>query len=164
MTRMILGARGGIKDPEDAVERIQAWSRAHHSDILAADARLVFGKDHLESAVRHAERAQATNTMRARALPAETLLYLSGQRQVVDAIRMAGLQEGTEEIAVVLWADEGADDFLKELGWTRDDAVLDASGKSLEVLGISEAEQGTVPTAAVADLALEKVALLDIAK
>jgi KEOPS complex subunit Cgi121 len=164
MSHMIVGARGRIEDPESAVRRLQEWSRAHHAVVLAADARTVFGRDHLESAVRHAERAQASNRMGARTLAIETLLYVAGKRQVVDAIRVAGLRKGTRAIALVLWGVDDPDDLLSSLGWTRDDTVIEPAGKSLEVLGVTERERGTVTEAAVADLALEKVALLDVSK
>lgn len=164
MTHVIVGARSVIMELDSTLERIQEWAQGHRSEVLAADARAVFGRDHLESAVRHAARARDTQTMSARTLPTETLLYLAGQRQIVEAIRVAGLREGTTSAAVVLWDIEGPEALLRELGWTRDDSVLEAMGKSLEVLGVNETDQGTVSEAAAADLALERVALLDLTK
>jgi KEOPS complex subunit Cgi121 len=164
MSHAILGARGVIRDPEEALKKVRLWAASHGAEILVADARAIFGRDHLESAVRHAERARAEGRMSARSLAVETLLYVSGQRQVIDAFRVAGLREGTEGIALVLWAVENAEELLTGPGWARDDAVLEAAGKSLDVLGITKTEKGTVVNAAVADLALEKVALLDVTK
>lgn len=143
---------------------MREWGRANDAEVLAADARAVIGRDHLESAICHAERARNEDRMASRSLDIETLLYLSGRRQVVDAIRVAGLRKGTREIALVLWNTQEMDGFLRALGWTRDDTVLKARGKSLELLGIHELEQETAGEAAAADLALERVALLDILK
>ena len=162
MRHAILGARGSIQDPEAALGKIREWGQTHHAEVLAMDARSVFGRDHLESAVTHAERAQAQGAMGARTLAAETLLYASGQRQIVDAIRVAGLRKGTETVALIAWTADDPEDLLKSLGWVRDDRVLDARGKSLEMLGVNELERGTVPEEEAADLALEKVALLDV--
>ena len=164
MNHSILGARGKITDPESTVKRINEWSRSRKAHALAVDARAVFGRDHIESAARHAERAQASRTMSSRTLEMETLLYLSGRRQVVDAIRSAGLLEGTDSIGLIVWHMERPDDLVRLLGWRRDDQVLDSAGKSLEVLGVTKTEQGTVREIAAADLALERVALLDVTK
>lgn len=164
MSHQILGSRGKILNPESVVKQVEEWARAQGAEVLVVDARAVFGRDHLESAILHAERAKATKTMTARTLSLETLLYVSGQRQIVDAIRVAGLRKGTEAIGIVAWDIENPDELVKCLGWTRDDRVLDAVGKSLEVLGITEQDQGTLPPTRAADLALEKVALLDLAK
>ena len=164
MTHSILGSRGTIQDPEDILAKIREWGKAHRAEVLAMDARSVIGRDHLESAVAHAERAQAQGTMSARSLAAETLLYASGHRQVVDAIHAAGLRKGTERAALVLWEADDPEGLLKALGWVRDDRVLDAEGKSLEILGTTETEKGTVRPDRTTDLALEKVALVDISK
>ncbi len=163
MTYEILGARGRVADPQNAVGRAQAWSAERGGDVLLADAAHVFGRDHLESAVRHALRARATGTYAARSVGLETLRYLSGQRQVADAIRVAGLQVGTERIAIVAFETRG-DELIQALSWTRDDAVLDARSKRLIGLGITRKEEETVLASQTVDLALERTALLDIEK
>ena len=164
MSHQSLGARGTIEDAEPVVRALRDWAQARRAEVLAVDARVVFGRDHLESAIFHAERAKATNAMSAHSLSLETLLYLSGRRQVVDAIRVAGLRKGTRTIGLAVWNAERPEELLKALGWSRDDGVLESAGKSLELLGITEQEEGTVVEIRRADLALEKVALLDIEK
>jgi KEOPS complex subunit Cgi121 len=164
MNHVLLGARGAIQDPEAILSQIRQWGQARRAEVLAADAQAVFGRDHLESAVRHAERARAEQTSSTRSIAMETLLYLSGQRQVADAIRVAGLRNGTDTIALVIWPGDRSQDLLTTLGWARDDAVLESAGKSLDRLGVTKVEKGTVPETTVQDLALERVALLDVAK
>jgi len=164
VSHQILGTRGTIEDAEPVVRALRDWAQARGGEVLAVDARVVFGRDHLESAIFHAERAKATNAMSAHSLSLETLLYLSGRRQVVDAIRVAGLRKGTRTIGLVVWNAERPEDLLKALGWSRDDGVLEHAGKSLELLGITKKEEGTVVDTRRADLALEKVALLDLEK
>src|SRR5207247_9558827 len=102
-----------------------------------------------------AERAKATNAMSAPSLSLETLLYLSGRRQVVDAIRVAGLRKGTRTIGLVVRNAERPEDLLTALGWSRDDGVLEPAGKSLELLGITKQEEGTVVETRRADSARE---------
>jgi len=58
----------------------------------------------------------------------------------------------------------GIQELLAAFGWSRDDRVLDSAGKSFEAIGITEAEWATLPPNQRADLALEKVALLDTEK
>jgi len=158
------GARGTVEDHESILKTIRSWAESAGCDVLFADARAVFGRDHLETAVRHALRAHAARTMAARSVSMEALRYLSGQRQVADAIRTAGIGSGTKGVAIAVFGDSRLDDLIALIGWSRDDAVLEPKGKSLRAIGISEAESATLPSSARPDLALEKVALLDLEK
>ncbi len=158
------GARGTIDDPEGVLKKAHVWSEANGADVLLADAGVVLGRDHLETAVRHALRAQSTGTMAARSVSAEALRYLSAQRQVADAIRIAGVHRGSKELAIAVFGRSGIQELLAAFGWSRDDRVLDSAGKSFEAIGITEAEWATLPPNQRADLALEKVALLDTEK
>ncbi len=163
MTHEIAGARGEIGDPQATVARAQAWAADHGATVLLADAAVVFGRDHLESAVRHALRSRESGANVARDLGLEALRYLCAQRQVADAIRVGGIKGTTEAIAVVVFG-ASADAFLGHMGFVRSDDVLEPTGKSLRILGLTQAEEKTVAAAHVADLALERVALLDIEK
>jgi len=160
----IAGARGSIEDPESTIKQVQEWAARHDAEVVLADARAVFGQDHLESAVRHALRAQTAGTMVAHTVSMETLRYLSAQRQVADAIRVAGIRRGTRELALVVFGTISIEEALRFFGWARDDAVLDARGKSLDILGIGNEAAATIPANRRPDLALEKVALLDVIK
>jgi tRNA threonylcarbamoyladenosine modification (KEOPS) complex Cgi121 subunit len=164
MTYEIGGARGTIDDPETVLKKAHAWSERNEGDVLLADARIVLGRDHLETAVRHALRAQSGGTMAARSVSMEALRYLSAQRQVADAIRVAGIHKGTKEIAIAVFGHDQLNDLLEAFGWSRDDQVLVFQGKSFQAIGITEAEWATLPPNQRADLALEKVALQDVEK
>ena len=157
----VAGARGTVDDPENVLKKAQVWSKANGAEVLLADARVVLGRDHLETAARHALRAKANGTMAARSVSAEALRYLSAQRQVADAIRIAGIHRGTKELAIAVFGRSGIQELLATFGWSRDDRVLDSEGKSFVAIGITEAEWATLPPNQRADLALEKVALLD---
>lgn len=164
MSHVLAGARGAVEDPEAVLRTTQAWAESRSSDVLLAEAGVVFGRDHLESAALHAERARAAGRMATRSISMEALLYLSGRRQVADAIAAAGLRVGSTTIAVVVFGDARPDDLLTRLGWVRDDSVLAAEGKPLAGLGLARGEARTVPRGAEADLALERTALLDLEK
>ncbi len=164
MTHAIAGARGTVEDPEETLREAQAWASAVDSDVLLADASAVFGRDHVESAALHAERARSSNRMATRSLSMEALLYLSGRRQVADAIRVAGLRRGAKAVAVLVFGNAPVEELIHHLGWTRDDDVLAPSGKDLSVLGIGGPERATLPSARIVDLALERTALVDLTK
>lgn len=164
MSFVIAGAKAHAVNPEGVVRTAAEWSSAHGAEVCLLDARSVFGRDHLESAAFHAIRARDSQTMSSRSVAMETLLYASGQRQVQEAIRVVGLRRDTKAVGFVLFGPAHVDDFLRDIGWTHDDGVLDTKGKVLEALGISPREAGTVTTTQMTDLALEKVALLDVRK
>ncbi len=164
MTHDIEGARWSVSDPEDVLQRVAGWAAERHVEVLVADARAVFGRDHLESAIRHAERAKEHGTMSTRSLPMETLLYLSGRRQVADALAAAGIHRSTQGVAVVVFGEGNARDLIRAMGWTRDPTALDAGTKDPGALGLTKAELSTIPRERWPDLALERVALLDVQK
>lgn len=164
MTHGIAGARGSVPDRDAVLRKAQAWASSHGAEVCLADASVVFGRDHLESAALHAERAKATGTMATRSLSMEALLYLSGRRQVADAIRAAGLRSGTRAAAVLVFGDAPVEDLVAHMGWSRDDSILAPEGKSLAALGLDAPAQATVPQDRIADLALERTALVDLEK
>lgn len=164
MMHSVAGARGTVRDRDSVVRKAQDWAAARGSEVLLADASVVFGRDHLESAANHAERARDTGLMATRSVSMEALLYVAGRRQVADAIEAAGIREGTSAEAIAVFGDASVDDLISQMGWVRDDGVLSPSGKDPSSLGIADAERGTVPEEKVIDLALERTALVDVLK
>lgn len=158
------GARASVDDPEGTLRHAAQWALERKVEVLLADARAVFGRDHLESAVRHAERAGTRGTMTTRSVSMEALLYLAGRRQIADAIGVAGIRTGTRGIAVAVFGDTLAADFIEAMRWTTDPQVLEAAGKDITILGVSDQEARTVDTARRTELALERVALVDVEK
>lgn len=164
MTHSVAGARAQIEDPEAELRRAQRWAADREAEVCLADARCVFGRDHLESAALHAERAKGAGTMATRSLSMEALLYIAGERQVADAIRAAGLSAHTEAVAVVLFGSATVDGFLRDMGWSREDAVLAAAGKALDPVRVSKVGRTTITEDRASELALERVALVDLEK
>ncbi|MEK6988058.1 MAG: KEOPS complex subunit Cgi121 [Candidatus Thermoplasmatota archaeon] len=164
MSHIVAGARARVTDPEAVLRATRSWASEHGSEVCLADARIVFGRDHLESAALHAERARDSNTMATRSLAMETLLYAAGERQVTEAIRVAGLRPDTQAVGIVLFGRASVDDLLQEMGWSREDELLSEEGKSLEAFGISRLQAASLSKERSLDLVLEKVALVDLEK
>ena len=139
-------------------------------DMLAQvlDARSVCGRVHLENALHHAERAFERGINLARTLPIEWVLCAAGVRQVDVAFQRVGIRPGADAFAIMLVRDEEAPSdeqvstLLTMLGLERDDDVLECTEGSLRALGVGDAELAAVPEERWPDLALERVALLDL--
>ncbi|MBI4415947.1 MAG: hypothetical protein HY557_03075 [Euryarchaeota archaeon] len=155
-----VGARGEAGPPEVRLAAVRGLEGA----VQLLDARYVVGRDHLVSAAEHAERAMREGTNVAKSLAVEFVLYASGERQIADALRKMGIRDDTREFAVVLFGDANPGELLAVLNLTRDDGVLAPSLGKLAAFGITEAELASVPPDRIADLVLERVALVDLAK
>jgi KEOPS complex subunit Cgi121 len=168
--RTFVGARG------EPVVHVDMWMRqlqrtAKSLDMVAQvlDANAVCGRDHLESAFLHAERAMVKGSNLARTMLIEWVLCAAGVRQVDVAFKVVGIRPGTDSFAIMLIADEGLDvseeavsSLFSSIGLERDDGVLDCTEEALRILGVGDAELAAVPRDRWSDLALERVALLDL--
>ena len=159
MTEPIVRAyHGDIRDVKALVERV----RGRPVQLFRADR--VYGADHLRHAAALAQRALDEGRGRTADLATETLVYAAGERQVHKALSFLGVNVVTRAIAVVAW-DEGAlDDLARELGWTRDDALLEGDERVLDAFGVDAAERAMLPRERWGDLILERVALSDVLK
>jgi KEOPS complex subunit Cgi121 len=155
------GGRGKVNDPVAFLDAV----RAHHDgDLLAVDASMVCGPEHMTSALVHAERAFRYGKNAAETLTLETMLYLSGERQLSKAKEKMGLRAGSERVAL-LFLEHGPEEGLWDhLGLTRDDSVLDFEVAKAVSFGISEGELASVPGHMAQDLVLERVAFVDMIK
>ncbi len=122
------------------------------------DPSVVCGKDHIISAVRHADRAFAEGTNRAKNVLSEIVLYAACERQIGRAVKKMKPKEGaTEWVAAIL--DVKGDLALDKLGAERDDSLCEASEEKAANLGI-EQFAGISP----GDAVLEQVAMVDLLK
>jgi KEOPS complex subunit Cgi121 len=131
-------------------------------DVLVSRRDMVFGRDHVASAVEHASRAIREGRNASESLPMETLLYLSGERQLSSAIGKMAVGEDTT-LMVVAQLSPGPS--LAERSWTelpRLDSSIEPS--RLKGFGVSEKELGTVGPGREAELVLERVASVDVTK
>lgn len=142
------------------LERMTRKAADEGTDFLVLDANMVFGKDHLRSALYHAKRALSEDTNVSDLLAMETLLYASGERQLSAAIRKMSVTDETTEIVVAALRGRASE----EAGWeTMPDVLDEPSTERLERFGITKDELATAGNR-IADLVLEKVAAVDVLK
>ena len=127
-------------------------------EVVIMDPMYVCGKDHIISAVRHAERSFEHGTNRSKTILTEILLYAAGERQISKALKKMRPKAGCREYALAL-LDVPDDMKLNNIGMERDDSILDANVNKADALGLDRSFD--IP---IEDLALEMVALLDLAK
>jgi KEOPS complex subunit Cgi121 len=126
-------------------------------DVILMDPEFVCGRDHIVSAVMHAERAFEHGTNRSKTLLTETLLYAAGERQISKALAKMRPKDGNYEMAAAVF--DVPDMKLDTIGAVRDDKIIKCTNAKLKKLGISVTE-GVPPE----DLVLEMVAVVDIQK
>jgi len=177
----ILEGRATVEDVDAVVAELAAIGDEHGCTIQAFDARYLVGREHLERSVELADRAIERGENVARDRGVEILLYAAGRRQIDDALAM-GVEAGEQDVAVLIDGvdeDGEAEDAEAEvheadaaaavhealdvaerptLGIEHTDAAL-----VREFFDVSEAELGATD-AELADVVLERVALLDVEK
>lgn len=170
----VVGARGTIRDVTNFLARVREFSQHFHCVIQVFDATVIYGAEHLDSAVTHALRAMKRKTNTTNSLEMEILLYASGERQLKLAIPKMGVKQGKGTIVVVFFheieknsggvSDRAIDDMLHSLSFVRDDSVVMGNEDTLRNFGITDEEFKTVTKAKYGHLILEKIALVDIIK
>ena len=153
-----------VADVNDFVTRITDIGDEFDCAIQAFDADYVAGREHLESAVAHANRAfeRGENVARDRAV--EILLYAAGRRQIDQALTM-GVSEGEQNVVVVVDGEreQSAADAVSELLTPAETLGTPNRDSMFEFFDVSEREVATT-TASFTDLVCERVALLEVEK
>jgi KEOPS complex subunit Cgi121 len=126
-------------------------------DVILMNPEFVCGRDHILSAVMHAERAFEHGTNRSKSLLTETLLYAAGERQISKALAKMRPKDGFEEMVAAIFSVE--ETRLDEICANVDDGILVCTKEKIKNLGIDAS--GTIPSE---DLVLEMVATVDIQK
>ena len=167
----IVGSKGNIKDVDDFLKKVGSFTSKNSLIIQVFNADMIYGKNHIISAVEHAKRAMKRKTNTTNSLEKEILLYASGERQLKLAIPKMGIKVGKGNVALVIMSEakskileQISNDLLTLLTLKRDDKVLEGNEDTLRKFGINETEVKTVKKAKYGDLILEKVAMVDIIK
>ena len=164
----IVGAKGQIKNVDLLIEQVISFAQEKNIAIQALNADMIYGKNHLVSAIDHAKRAMNQNSNTTNSLSMEILLYASGERQLKLAIPKMGIKQGESNVAFVFTdgkiSDNLVDDLLKKVSLTHNDKVIEGDINTLKKFGITEKAIATVSEDKYADLILEKVAMVDIIK
>jgi len=172
---LVIGAYGTINNIDLFLQQLLTFSKKENLVIQALDAAVVFGKDHLISATKHAQRAFERRTNTTNSLALEILLYAAGERQIQKAITKMGVKKGKQMIAFVLvdklkrkpdkkTYEAIVNKLLQMFHLTSDDKVLEGDRDTLKKFGITNKELHTLPQSKYRDLILEKVALVDVIK
>lgn len=163
--RRLLVLAGKTTASADSILKTASELAGEGAAVRILDASRIFGMDHLIAGFRKAVRAFEQGVNLSESLATETMVYLSGCRQIQESLAMIGLREGVSSIVCL------ADDTLsiraklaEELQLNEDESVILANGKMLCHLGINELELGTVLDDKRLDLVLERVAGVDIRK
>lgn len=143
-------------------DRILANAASAGAQVLVVRGDMVFGSDHLRSALYHAKRAMSEGRNSSDSLPMETLLYASGERQLGVAIRKMSVDQSSEEIAI---AQISGAELPKGEGWRVMDPIRkDLPDSALGKFGVSEKELQTTAPGRRIDLILERIASVDVLK
>ncbi len=164
----VVGSHGTIKDIDGFLQKMNSFSQDNNMVIQAFNADVIYGKNHLVSAVDHAIRAMERKTNTTNSLAMEILLYAAGERQLKLAIPKMGVKKGNVNIAFVVVDDKRneklIDELLKDLSLERDDNVLEGNENTLKAFGLNDQTIKTVTKDKYGDLILEKIAMVDIIK
>jgi KEOPS complex subunit Cgi121 len=167
----IVGLKGNINNVDNFLKIVGGFASQKDLIIQVFNADMIYGKNHIISAVEHAKRAIERKTNTTNSLEKEILLYASGERQLKLAIPKMGIKNGKGNVAIVLMdkakneiSEKISNDLMKLIKLEREDKVLEGNEETLRKFGINETELKTVMKSKYGDLILEKVALVDIIK
>lgn len=131
MKAEVIGMRGSVPF-DDLVRHFTSMG----GDVVLMDPDMVCGKDHVLSALAHAERSMREGTNRSKTLLTEVILYCAWERQIGRALAKMRPKEGRDEyVALLLDID---DPRIDEIGMERDDTLFQATGSKAEALGLDD--------------------------
>jgi KEOPS complex subunit Cgi121 len=169
--RLVEGS-AAVEDVDSFVADLNGIGDEYGVTVQAFDARYVVSRAHLERAVELADRAFAREENVARDRGVEILLYAAGRRQIDRALTL-GVSRGRNPIVVVidapdrgLEADEAEADAAAAVeGLLDPESTLGASDEDRvrEFFDVGDRELAAVD-GDLADVVLERVALLDVEK
>jgi tRNA threonylcarbamoyladenosine modification (KEOPS) complex Cgi121 subunit len=168
----IFGAKGLIKDKKKILNKISIFSEKNDIIIQVFDADLIYGKNHLISSIKHAQRAIKRGKNTTNSLAMEIILYASGDRQLKLAIPKMGLKDDINKTAFIILNKNNnykninnlIEELLKLLSLKRCDNVLNGNEETLKKFGIYKNEIKTISKKNFENLIIEKIALVDILK
>ena len=175
--RLVAGV-ARVDDVDAFLAALDRVAEAHGATVQAFDARYVVSRAHLRRAVELADRARERGEAVARERSVEILLYAAGRRQIDRALEM-GVSEGETPVVVLV---DGGDEAAAAAAVAALDAVESAGAgargdsdgardgvasydaeRVRRFFDVGEAELGVV-AGDLADVVLERVALLDVEK
>jgi KEOPS complex subunit Cgi121 len=153
-----------VDDPAAILAAVRWVAGETGTRIVLLDAEKMAGREHVEAALAHAGRSWARGDPIARTFEMEALLYAAGTRQTRIG-RTFGLHEGENRCWVaVMPPDDRAWTLL--LGLVRFEPepgglAPEHRRRLCDLFGVTAAELGVVGEDRLAELVIERVALLD---
>ena len=160
-------------DTKLLIKYIQSKEKESGFTLQLFDARMIFGTQHLETAIDHAKRSMHRGIGISSSLSMEILLYTAGEYQIKNALDKVGLKDDSRYIVLICITDNtdntiSPDEVFTELcnrfGFLQDFDVIKGDKEYLEDFGITKDELLAIPEELWLELVLEKVALVDIKK
>ncbi|MGN1045415.1 MAG: KEOPS complex subunit Cgi121 [Candidatus Methanomethylophilaceae archaeon] len=149
----VIGAKGTC-----GLDRIVEHFTSKGGDVIVMDPLYVYCPEQVISAAEHAERAFREGRNRSRTFLTETMMYVSGERQVSKALEKMRPPEGSDGFVLSLFDIDDPD--LEALGLTECPSLLEGTPEKAEAMGLDASGMDID----LRDLALETVAMLDIEK
>ena len=149
-------------EAERLMKEISEAARVSSSEVLVIKGELVFGLDHVRSALYHARKAIEEGRNASESIAMETLLYSSGERQLSSAIKKMSVDGETENVAIVRLHGAGVKPGDNWVEMPRRPRAVDTA--ELRRFGISDRELETVSREKAVELVMERVAAVDILK
>jgi len=151
---------------KDKLLELAAGDEDKRIKLRILDASKVFGVDHIRSAFAKAVRAFEQKDNVSDSIATETMLYMSGCRQIQEAVAFFSIKnDGKPIVALIANDDTSSKDLASKLCIEEDDSALQADPmKSISAFGISDKEMSTVSKEKEIELILERVASVDIKK
>jgi len=125
-------------------------------DVILMDPDFVCGRDHILSAVMHAERAFRSGTNRSKTLLTEVIMYAAGERQISKALAKMRPKEGRNEMVAAVF--DVTDMRLDTIDAVEDPGIVKCTQEKAEKMGLD------VSAAPAGEMVLEMVAMMDIQK
>lgn len=149
----VIGAKGGC-----GLERIVEHLTSKGGDVIVLNPLYVYCPEQVISATEHAERAFDEGRNRSRTFLTETIMYVSGERQVSKALKRMRPPEGSDEFVLAVFDVDNPD--LESIGLKECPELLEGTPEKAEAMGLDASGMNVD----LRDLALETVAMLDIEK
>ena len=153
-----------VDNPGELLAAVRWVAGETGTRIVLFDAERMAGREHVESALAHAARSWTRGDPIARTFEMEALLYAAGTRQTRIG-QTFGLHEGENRcwIAVAPPDDRAWTLLVGVFRFEPEPTGLspDHRQRLCDLFGITEAELGVVGEDRLAELVLERVALLD---
>ncbi|MEA1905163.1 MAG: KEOPS complex subunit Cgi121 [Candidatus Hadarchaeota archaeon] len=165
----VIGGQAKVKNVDGLLQKLAKIDGENETTSQILDAPRIAGKKHLLHATRLALIAHATGKNFAQSLDIELLCWITGLRQIKQALERVGVHEGEHSVALLTIgnslekARRAQEEALDRLEIKRDDEVLEITPeKTSDLIKAFSIHEQELETASVDELILERVALLSL--